>query len=205
MNVKTRRQEYVEATRTALLESATRLFTDQGFAKTSLDEVAAAARVTKGAFYHHFASKQSLFEQVLEQVNDRIAERVMEAGAVEGGPVERLTAGLNAFLDACLDPDYQRICLQQGPAVLGWERCRELEARMMSLLDTLLAELGGKRMPVAPSPLLTRLLFRMVSEAAMAIGEAEDKEVTRQEVGGVVTAILHSLVGEKSGRQPARH
>ncbi|MFF3817646.1 helix-turn-helix domain-containing protein [Streptomyces bluensis] len=51
----------------ALLESALQLFTEKGFTQTSLDEVTAAARLTKGALYHHFASKfaskQALFEE----------------------------------------------------------------------------------------------------------------------------------------------
>ncbi|TLS41558.1 TetR/AcrR family transcriptional regulator [Streptomyces montanus] len=196
MTVKGRRQEYVEATRAALLESATELFTEKGFAQTSLDEVAAAARLTKGALYHHFANKQALFEQVLQTVNDRIAETVIGAGAGEDGPWARLTRGLDAFLDACLDREYQRICLQQAPAVLGWERCRELEARMMGLLDAMLHELAESgQSRLQPSPLLTRVLFRMLSEAAMVIGEATDPAAARAEVGALVGELLHSVHG----------
>ncbi|MDQ8706509.1 TetR/AcrR family transcriptional regulator [Streptomyces sp. LHD-70] len=194
MTVKTRRQEYVEATRAALLDSAARLFTEKGFAHTSLDEVAASARVTKGALYHHFSSKQALFEHVLEGVNERIAETVMNAGGNADDPWERMTSGLNAFLDACLDDEYQRICLQQGPAVLGWERCREIEARMMGLLDSMLVELADSGARIAPSPLLTRVLFRMVSETALAIGEAEDKKAARAEAGELVTGLLASVL-----------
>ncbi|MBZ4020304.1 TetR/AcrR family transcriptional regulator [Streptomyces purpurogeneiscleroticus] len=194
MTVKTRRQEYVEATREALLDSAARLFTEQGFAHTSLDEVAASARVTKGALYHHFSSKQALFEHVLEGVNERIAETVMSAGAHGDEPWGRMISGLNAFLDACLDDEYQRICLQQGPAVLGWERCREVEARMMGLLESMLTELSGSGARLTPSPLLTRVLFRMISETALAIGEAEDKQAARAEAGELVTGLLSSVV-----------
>ncbi|MFF3817647.1 hypothetical protein ACFYYD_13710 [Streptomyces bluensis] len=83
--------------------------------------------------------------------------------------------GLDAYLDACLDREYQRICLLQAPAVLGWERCRELEARMMGLLDAMLGERSAAgQTRLEPSPLLTRVLFRMLSEAAMVIGESED-------------------------------
>ncbi|GHE76110.1 helix-turn-helix domain-containing protein [Streptomyces lavendulocolor] len=194
MTVKGRRQEYVEATRAALLDSALRLFTEKGFAQTSLDEVATAARLTKGALYHHFASKRALFEEVLATVNDRIAETVMGAGAGEGGPWARLMRGLDAYLDACLDLEYQRICLQQAPVVLGWERCRELEARMMGLLDAMLRELAASgQTRLQPSPLLTRVLFRMLSEAAMVIGESADPKATRSEVGVLVRELLQSV------------
>ncbi|MFC4465932.1 TetR/AcrR family transcriptional regulator [Streptomyces xiangluensis] len=204
MTVKGRRQEYVEATRAALLDSASELFTEKGFAQTSLDEVAAAARLTKGALYHHFANKQALFEQVLATVNDRIAQTVIEAGAGTDEPWARLTRGLDAFLDACLDREYQRICLRQAPAVLGWERCRELEAGMMGLLDAMLRELAvAGRSRLQPSPLLTRVLFRMLSEAAMVIGEAEDPGAARAEVGVLVEELLHSVHGGNAGVLPS--
>jgi hypothetical protein len=63
------RSEHVEATRRAVLASARSLFGGDGYAQTSLDEIAAAARVTKGAVYHHFASKKALFR--LERLPDR--------------------------------------------------------------------------------------------------------------------------------------
>ena len=52
-----RRDEYKEATRRALVQSAVRLFSSKGFSDTTLSDVAARARVTKGAVYHHFESK----------------------------------------------------------------------------------------------------------------------------------------------------
>ena len=184
----------MESTRAALLDSAQGLFTEKGFAHTSLDEVAAGARLTKGALYHHFANKQQLFELVLDRVNVNVVDDVVKAGADATGPWTRMDQGLEAFLDACLDPSYQKIGLQQAPAVLGWERCRELESRMMSLLEAMLGELSATGEIREPgSPLMTRLLFRMLSEAAMAIGEAEDQEAVRAEVGQLVRKLLKSL------------
>ena len=52
------------ATRGAILDAAGNLFSGQGFAATSVDAVAAAAGVAKGAVYHHFASKEAIFEAV---------------------------------------------------------------------------------------------------------------------------------------------
>jgi AcrR family transcriptional regulator len=49
----------------ALLDEATALFAERGHAGTSLEDVASASQVTRGAVYHHFASKQALFEAVL--------------------------------------------------------------------------------------------------------------------------------------------
>ncbi|HWF20577.1 MAG TPA: TetR family transcriptional regulator, partial [Acidimicrobiales bacterium] len=78
---RTRRDEYSDATRLALVESATDLFGAKGFTSTSLDEVAANARLTKGAIYHHFASKVDLFEAVLDHLVADSVEQMNEAAS----------------------------------------------------------------------------------------------------------------------------
>src|SRR6266702_432282 len=60
--VRSRRELYSEATRAALLDEATRLFAERGYAGTSLEDVASASQVTRGAVYHHFEAKHALFE-----------------------------------------------------------------------------------------------------------------------------------------------
>jgi AcrR family transcriptional regulator len=62
------RSEHVEATRRAVLAAARSLFGRKGYTQTSIDEIAAAARVTKGAVYHHFAGKKALFRAVYAEV-----------------------------------------------------------------------------------------------------------------------------------------
>lgn len=55
------RSQHAEATRRAVLAAARSLFGRKGYAQTSLDEIADAARVIKGAVYHHFVGKEALF------------------------------------------------------------------------------------------------------------------------------------------------
>jgi len=61
IRTQSRRELYSEATRAALLDEATRLFATRGYAGTSLEDVAVASQVTRGAVYHHFDGKQALF------------------------------------------------------------------------------------------------------------------------------------------------
>ena len=61
------RSQHVEATRRAVLAAARTSFGRKGYAQTSVDEIAAAARVTKGAVYHHFAGKEALFRAVADR------------------------------------------------------------------------------------------------------------------------------------------
>src|ERR671926_602467 len=74
-----RRQQYSASTKRALVEIAEELFTEQGYANTSLDAIVAGARVTKGALYHHFSGKQALFEAVFERVETDASKRINKA------------------------------------------------------------------------------------------------------------------------------
>ena len=77
--------------------------------------------VTRGALYHHFADKTELFAAVLEKVEGEMAVRMAEtiAAAGETDPVEIMRLGSAFWLDACADPEVQRILLMDAPAVLG--------------------------------------------------------------------------------------
>src|SRR6201989_3046993 len=74
-----RRQQYSSATKRALVEVATRQFSEHGYGSTSLDPSGAGARVTKGALYHHYSGKQALFEAVFTAVEDDASKRIRRA------------------------------------------------------------------------------------------------------------------------------
>src|SRR6478672_3520710 len=74
-----RRAAYSASTKRALVEVAEALFTEHGYAHTSLDSIVAGAQVTKGALYHHFSGKQALFEAVFERVEHAASKRIQKA------------------------------------------------------------------------------------------------------------------------------
>ena len=113
-------------TRGALLEAARRLFADKGFAATGREEIAAQAGVTRGALYHHFASKTELAAAVVEELEGELVERVITAALQGTGVRDQLHRGCRAYMDACADPTMARI-LADAPAVLGLEACRALD------------------------------------------------------------------------------
>src|SRR3954453_19316598 len=115
---KSRREEYSASTRRALIDSATALFAERGYARTSLDEIAAGARVTKGALYGHFDSKQALFRAVLHQLEAATTEEVERAAAAPATPWDGGVAGLDAFLRACCDTVYARVVMREAPVAL---------------------------------------------------------------------------------------
>ena len=130
-----------------LVDVAEELFTESGYANTSLDAIVAGARVTKGALYHHFSGKQALFEAVFEQVETDASKAINKALRGKKDPWEKAQAGLRAFLEIVQEPRYRRIVIQEGPAVLGYERFREQEERSTfgSVLDIVRSVLGAGR------------------------------------------------------------
>ncbi|WP_370422779.1 TetR/AcrR family transcriptional regulator [Streptomyces sp. QH1-20] len=71
-----------------LLAAATRLFADQGYDRTSVQEIVEAAGVTKGALYHYFGSKDDLLHEVYARVL-RLQQERLDAMAGSDAPVER--------------------------------------------------------------------------------------------------------------------
>ena len=74
--VKSRREEYADATRAALLETAREMFTRDGYQETGIEAVARATRVTRGAFYHHFEDKRALFEALVIELQRGAASAI---------------------------------------------------------------------------------------------------------------------------------
>ena len=190
-------------TRQALVDAARTLFTEQGFAATGTEEIVAAARVTRGALYHHFRDKTDLFRAVMEQVAREVAEDLINAGlpASAGGAWDEVRDGLRAFLDLCVvTDDFQRIVLVEGPAVLGHEAWDDLVARHGSnLLSEWLSRAieEGSIMPVPVQP-LTRLLIAMISESSLYIARAGDRAAAREEMGVVLARLLGGLEAESA-------
>ena len=194
--VKTRREEAVDATRTALLDSAEALFAEKGFAATSLDEVVAAARVTKGALYHHFrGGKLALFEAVFERSDRRLAERIASAVPADATLWQLVETGVDAYLEACTDPVLRRIMFQEGPVALGWKRWRELDGcasrELLSAAVNGLLEAGEIR--PQPAELLVRLLFTTLGEAGMSVAEADDQQAARTQARSLLLSLVHGL------------
>lgn len=195
MTVKGRREEYRDLTRAALLDAATEQFAAHGFTATTIDEVAASARVSKGAVYYHFDDKARLFEAVFRDRQQQLAEKIARAAAGFANPWDQLDAALAAYVDGTVADDVQRALLQQAPAALGAERCRAIDEQLAipPLLATLkqLHETGELSQP--PTEMLARVLFSALCEAAMTAGTDANPKRARREALTVLRAIIAGL------------
>lgn len=88
-----RTKEDAELTRQALLKAAIKVFSQQGYAATRLEDIAEAAGVTRGAVYHHFGGKAELFAEIVEnasQTGDRAVQRAIQAGGTFLEVIQRI-------------------------------------------------------------------------------------------------------------------
>lgn len=190
------RRPNVSGTKKALLDSATTLFADHGYAGTSLDEVVAAARVTKGALYHHFSSKLALFESVFMALQEDIVEQIEASLAASDDPWERAQLGLRTFLEVCRDPRYRRICLQEAPVALGHEHFRETERNaslgvVQDAVDRILAELGNDADDLAEP--FAVIFHGAIRSAAEYVADAEDPDLASEQVEASIGTILAGI------------
>jgi AcrR family transcriptional regulator len=157
------------------------------------------AGVSRGSLYHHFASKEALFEAVLDAVEARISEET-NALLATLGPTDALgslRAGGLAWIRLAGDPVVQRIVLIDAPAVLGWERWRAIEEQ--NALGTIklvmqLAALEG-RISADLVDTFAHVLLATMNELALLIARATDTEAAQRDAEKAVDEILNRLLG----------
>jgi AcrR family transcriptional regulator len=186
-----------EATRAALVAAARPLFAERGFAGVGTEEIVRAAGLTRGALYHQFADKRELFAAVFEQVEAEVTQRTARAAVASGAadPLAVLRVGAAAWLDACSEPEVQRIVLLDGPSVLGWDAWREIGMRYgLGLVENELREaIDAGVLEPQPTRALAHVLMGAIDEAALYVATAEDQAAARAEAGAVLDRLLSVL------------
>jgi AcrR family transcriptional regulator len=195
MEARRTQAERSEATRSALLGAARGLFAERGYAGVGTEEIVRRAGVTRGALYHHFRDKEDLFESVYEKIEAELSAKIAASALSGSEPIDALRAGAAMFLDACLEPEVQRIVLQDAPSVLGWERWREIGAHHgLGLIEAALtAAIDAGEIPPQPVEPLAHVLLGALDEAAMLVGRTSDTDAVRAQVGGTLDRLIDAL------------
>jgi AcrR family transcriptional regulator len=193
-------EERRAATTTAIRGAARRLFADCGFAGASIDDIAAAAGVTKGGVYHHFATKEQLFEAVFRAVEDELYDAILDALPETDRAVELLVAGTRRFMDCCLAPDVHQIVLVDGPGVLGWKLWRDIDAaHFLPLVVATLAAEAPPHMDVTPT---AHLLIGAIDEAVMVLAAAPDPPAAAGPITDALEVVLRSVCAALADGHP---
>jgi len=159
------------------------------------EEIVRAAGVTRGALYHQFRDKADLFAAVAEEVEAEISERIAAGAGAATDPVDALRAGARLFLDACAEPEVERIILLDAPAVLGWEAWRALAGRYGLGLVRLGLQSAMDAGAIVPQPIapLAHILIGALDEAALYVAGAENPAAAREECAEIFDRIVRGF------------
>lgn len=183
------------ATQAAILKAARKLFGEDGFQQTTMDDIATAARVAKGAVYHHFKTKEAVFEAVFDEVSRDLVADIAKVSRAEKDVLLAMAAGTQHYLAACSRGPTGQIILRDGPAVLGWERWREIDAqhfggKIPRALEVAMEQGLLARQPVEP---LARLLLGAMTEAAVACAGAADIKKAGADYSRAFKSLLEAM------------
>jgi AcrR family transcriptional regulator len=195
MPVKGSRAAKAEQTRERLLRCARQEFAQKGYAEASLGGIVRLARMTKGALYHHFEDKQSLFRAVVVALEEELIGALSAAAAAEPDPWRRLEAMCRAYLDSCLQPDMQRLLILDAPVVLGWKDWCAIDKThgIGALTAELEAAMAAGLIDPQPSETLAQILLGALNTGARVIAAAPDSAAARDAVGSSVDRLLAGL------------
>jgi AcrR family transcriptional regulator len=191
------RSERGRVTRDRIIAAARGLFGEHGYEGSSIEAILAAAGIKRGALYHHFATKEALFDAVLDAVVADIAAHAADAARDLADPVASLRAGLAAWLRMATDPAVQRIALLDPPAVIGWTRWRQIdEQHVLGGMRTSLRRIADAgRLPAHEVDLLAHMVLAAVNEAALMIAQADDPDAALVLGQSTVDTLIDRLVG----------
>ena len=138
-----------------MLEAADRVFARRGYQAASMDEIAAEVGVTKPMLYAYFGSKEGLYLASVQRAGEMLAQRLRDSA--EGGPAERLEAGVHAFFSFVDERRsswavlYREASAGGGPVAA---RVASLRNAVAATVSQLLADMSGTgRDAVEPEPI----------------------------------------------------
>lgn len=195
MESRRRQAQRTEMTKAKLLDVARQLFVEHGFAHVPAEELVQQAGLTRGALYHQFGGKEGLFAALHEIIQQEVTARITVAAEQAPDAWSGLRTGCHAFLQACVDPEVQRIMLLDAPVVLSWERWREVDAQygLGSLKEGLRYAMESGFIAAQPIDPLAHLLVGAMNEAAMWIARAPAPEEALRQAIVALDALLEGL------------
>jgi len=183
-----------EETRATLLATARKVFTERGYAETSMDELTAQANLTRGALYHHFGDKKGLLAAVVEQIDAETDARLRVISDSAQDPWEGFNNRCRAYLEMALEPEMQRIVLRDAKAVLGGpspDSRRHCLDTMQQLIENLMQQ--GVVVKTDPQ-VLTAFIYGGLAEAAVWIAQAEDGKARLKQANSTLQLLLQGLL-----------
>lgn len=164
----------MEETRATLLATARKVFRENGYANTSMDDLTAQAGLTRGALYHHFGDKKGLLIAVVQQIDAETDDRLQAISDAADDEWEGFRSRCRSYLEMALEPEIQRIVLRDAQAVLGGaspDSQRHCKESMQRLIHNLMQQ--GVVAQANPQALAS-LIYGSLAEAAFWIADSDE-------------------------------
>jgi AcrR family transcriptional regulator len=179
-----------------LIDVATELFATHGYDATAIPVVLEAAGVSRGALYHHFESKEALFEAVVKSVEARVMAKIARSARTASDPLDALRRGCAAYLAMCRNPVVRQISLVDAPSVLGWQRWREIdEEHAFGLVKTAVAAISAEgRVKPELVDVVAHMVLAALLEVALLVARADEGRLAirrgQEAIDELLTALL---------------
>lgn len=183
----------MEQTRATLLKTARQMFSDHGYADTSMDDLTALAGLTRGALYHHFGDKKGLLAAVVEQIDAQMDARLQAISDSTENSWEAFSKRCRVYLEMACEADIQRIVLRDARAVLG-SPAAHTQRHCVTSLQAMLAQLIEQGVVRQADPeALAMMVYGSLSEAAFWIAEAESGVDRLKQALGALELLLRGI------------
>lgn len=187
------RARMMEETRAKLIQAARKAFAEEGYAAASMDELTAAAGLTRGALYHNFGDKKGLLHAVIGQLDAEMVAKARAARDRAETPWLGFLAEGVAYIELALEPEIQRIMLLDGPAVLGdpsqWPG---QNACLRTTTETIQALIDAGTVRPMDAEAAARLINGAALNAALWVAASDDPPAV---LARVVEAFRHLATG----------
>ena len=148
---------------------------------------------------YQFDNKAALFAAVYEEVECTLVADVAQR-IVAAQPPDQLSAmrvGARVFLELCATPEVARIVLIDAPAVLGWDRWREVGIKYgLGVIEGMLTQaIADGAIPEQPVRASAHVMLAALDEAALYISRAADADRAREDMYAVCDRLISGIAG----------
>jgi AcrR family transcriptional regulator len=188
--------EKAASTKANIIAAARRLFATRGYDATSTEAILEESKISRGALYHHFETKEALFAAVLEAVEIDITAATGRARANVTDPVEALSTAFDSFLDMASETEVRQIVLTDAHSVVGWQKWREIEERhgFGRLKQALRLVAASGRIHEDMADVFAHILLASLLETAFVIARSGDPQAAARTGRKAMRTLLERLL-----------
>ncbi len=183
----------MEETRLLLLQTARKVFCEQGYAEASMDDLTAQAGLTRGALYHHFGDKKGLLSAVVAQIDAEMDARLQAISDIIDDPWLAFSMRCHTYLEMSLEPEIQRIIMRDSRAVLS-DKLTELPTHCVISMSNMIDKLIENKILIkTDSKMLALFIYGSLEATALWIANSLDGKTQLEQAKSTLDTLLKSL------------